>query len=110
MVIFLLSLTGIPPTAGFIGKVYLFAALIESHQFYWLAMIAIVNTVISLFYYFRIAKSMYFEKSDDETKINVHPAIKGAIIVCVLPITFLIINWNLLYSFIESSVLKIVEG
>ncbi len=109
MVIFLLSLTGIPPTAGFIGKVYLFSALISSHQFYWLAMIAIINTVMSLFYYFRIAKSMYFEHSSNDTEpINAHPAILGAILVCVIPTTLLIINWNPLYRFIESSILIMI--
>ena len=54
MVLLLVSLTGLPPTAGFIGKVYLFAALIESKSFYWLALVGILNSVVSLFYYFNI--------------------------------------------------------
>ena len=110
MVIFLLSLTGVPPTAGFIGKVYLLAALIEVHQFYWLAMIAVINTVISLFYYFNLAKSMYFLDSKEESKISVHPVFMFAIFICALPTSLLIINWNALYKYIESSVLPLIGG
>jgi len=58
MVIFLLSLAGIPPTAGFVGKFLLFAAALKA-KFYWLVVIAALNSVIALFYYFRIAKVMY---------------------------------------------------
>lgn len=62
LTVFLISLTGIPPTAGFIGKVLLFAAVIDS-KLYWLAVIGAVNVVVSLYYYFRIVKAMYLEKS-----------------------------------------------
>ncbi len=110
MVIFLLSLTGVPPTAGFIGKVYLLAALIEVHQFYWLAMVAVINTVISLFYYFNLAKSMYFLDSKEESKISVHPVFMFAIFICALPTSLLIINWNALYKYIESSILPLIGG
>jgi NADH-quinone oxidoreductase subunit N len=58
MLLFLLSLTGIPPTAGFVGKLYLFGAAIEA-EFYWLVIIAVVNSAISLFYYMRVVTAMY---------------------------------------------------
>lgn len=62
MALFLFSLTGIPPTAGFIGKFYLFAALINGgSQFYWLAVLGVLNSVVSLYYYMRVMKKMYFE-------------------------------------------------
>lgn len=62
MTLFLFSLTGLPVTVGFVGKFYLLAAVIRgSEQFYWLAIAAIVNTVISLYYYARIFKAMYLE-------------------------------------------------
>lgn len=60
--VFLISLTGIPPTAGFISKVLLFAAVIDS-KLYWLAVVGAANVVVSLYYYFRIIKAMYLEKS-----------------------------------------------
>ena len=58
MLIFLLSLAGIPPTAGFIAKYYLFAAAIETHHNV-LAIIAVLNAAISLYFYFRIVVSMF---------------------------------------------------
>ena len=58
MLIFLLSLAGVPPTAGFVGKLYLFGAAIE-RGYIWLAVIAVVNSAISLFYYMKVAMAMY---------------------------------------------------
>jgi len=62
MLIFLLSLTGIPPTAGFVGKFYLFAAGVEA-GYIWLVLIAVVNSAISLFYYMRVVAAMYFREA-----------------------------------------------
>jgi NADH-quinone oxidoreductase subunit N len=61
MLLFLLSLTGIPPTAGFMGKLYLFGAAIEA-GYIWLALIAVVNSAISLYYYMRVAMVMYMRE------------------------------------------------
>lgn len=61
MLIFLLSLTGIPPTAGFVGKFYLFAAAVEK-GYIWLVLIAVVNSAISLFYYMRVVMVMYMRE------------------------------------------------
>ena len=64
MVVFLLSLTGIPPTAGFIGKWLIFVAAIHA-DYAWLAAVAIINSVISLFYYFRIVKALFLRPEED---------------------------------------------
>ncbi|MFN0151965.1 MAG: NADH-quinone oxidoreductase subunit N [bacterium] len=64
MAIFLFSLTGLPPFAGFIGKVYLFKAVIAK-EFYWLAVIGVLNSVVSLYYYVRIVKVMYLDSPSD---------------------------------------------
>jgi NADH-quinone oxidoreductase subunit N len=64
--IFLLSLTGIPATIGFIGKFYVFAAAIRE-QFYILAVIGILNSVVSLYYYMRPVKEMFLEQPAGET-------------------------------------------
>ena len=61
MLLFLLSLTGIPPTAGFVGKLLLFGAAIQA-GYVWLAVIAVVNSAISLFYYMRVAMAMYMRE------------------------------------------------
>jgi NADH-quinone oxidoreductase subunit N len=66
MAVFLFSLTGIPPFAGFIGKVYLFKAVIAK-EYYWLAVIGVLNSVVSLYYYVRIVKVMYLDIPDEGT-------------------------------------------
>jgi NADH-quinone oxidoreductase subunit N len=67
MVILLLSLTGIPPTAGFIGKLFIFSALLQQ-KIFWLAIIAALNSVVSLYYYVRILRNMYLRGDDDDTQ------------------------------------------
>jgi NADH-quinone oxidoreductase subunit N len=61
MLLFMLSLGGIPPTAGFMGKFWLFGAAIDS-GYYWLAVIGVLNSAISLYYYVRIVVFMYLKK------------------------------------------------
>jgi NADH-quinone oxidoreductase subunit N len=61
LTVFLLSLTGIPATIGFIGKFYVFAAAIRE-RFYILAIIGILNSVVSLYYYMRPVKAMFLEQ------------------------------------------------
>ncbi len=60
MVYFMLSLAGIPPTAGFLGKFFVFGAAINA-DLGWLAAIGVINSVISLFYYMRVIRPMFFE-------------------------------------------------
>ncbi len=67
LVIFLVSLVGLPPTAGFIGKLYLFIALVDSNLI-WQAAVALLNTVISLYYYVRVIKHMYLSDPTSETQ------------------------------------------
>ena len=60
MTLFMVSLTGLPPTAGFIGKFYIFASLIQGGgSFYWLVVIGGVNSVVSLYYYLRVVTVSY---------------------------------------------------
>lgn len=66
MVVFLLSLAGIPPTAGFIGKLFLFASLIDA-QWIWLAIVGAINSVISLYYYVRIVRNMFLRDPEGDS-------------------------------------------
>ena len=61
MLLFMLSLGGIPPTAGFMGKFWLFGAAIDA-GYVWLAVIGVLNSAISLYYYLRIVVFMYLKK------------------------------------------------
>jgi len=65
MTVFMLSLTGIPPTLGFVGKFYLFRAVIDG-QFYLLAVIGVLTTLISAYYYLRVVVTMYMREGDPE--------------------------------------------
>jgi NADH-quinone oxidoreductase subunit N len=64
LVVFMFSLAGIPPLAGFFGKLYVFLAAIEA-QLYALAIIGVIASVIGAFYYLRIIKVMYFDEAVD---------------------------------------------
>lgn len=66
MAIFLISLTGLPPTAGFVGKFYLFAAILDA-RWIWLAVVGAVNSVISLYYYARVLRYMFLRDPEDQS-------------------------------------------
>jgi NADH-quinone oxidoreductase subunit N len=68
LAIFLISLTGLPPTAGFIGKLYLFAALINS-GWIWLAIVGAINSVIALYYYVRVIRNMFLRVNGSRAPI-----------------------------------------
>ena len=83
MLIFLLSLAGIPPTAGFIGKYYLFAAAIETgHN--TLAVIAVLNAAISIYFYFRIVVSMFMREATEKTGLTYAPGLNIALAIAIV--------------------------
>ena len=59
----LLSLGGLPPTAGFIGKWYIFSAAVSA-GYYWLAIIGVLTSVVSVFFYLRVVVMMYMTERD----------------------------------------------
>lgn len=86
MAIFLFSLTGIPPFAGFFGKLWLFAAVIEAGaKWYWLAIVGVINSVVALYYYVRVVKAMFLEDSDETTPLKFSPAHLVLLIIFVIP-------------------------
>lgn len=64
LAIFMFSMAGIPPLAGFFGKLYIFRAAVEGGQ-YLLAIVGVLTSVVSAFYYIRIVKLMYFDQADE---------------------------------------------
>jgi NADH-quinone oxidoreductase subunit N len=82
MFVFLLSLGGIPPTAGFIGKYFLFAAAIKE-GFGWLAIIAVLMSAVSMFYYLRLVVAMYL-KEGREAEVADTGALKFVAVVCLI--------------------------
>ena len=83
MLLFLLSLGGIPFVAGFWAKLYVFWAAAEQ-GLYWLVLVGAVLTVVALFYYLLVAKSMYIDAPDRRDPIPVAPLLSFCIFVCVL--------------------------
>lgn len=65
MAVFMFSMAGIPPLAGFFGKLYIFLSAVEA-GFYVLAVIGVLSSVIACYYYIRIIKVMYFDETIEE--------------------------------------------
>lgn len=83
MTLALFSLAGIPPVAGFFGKFFLFTAAAEK-GFYTLVIIAVLNTIISLYYYLLVVKAMFINKNENPIqKIKSDPSMKLGLAICV---------------------------
>ncbi len=90
LTVFLVSLTGLPPTAGFIGKLYVFTAVIKA-GYIWLAVIGVLNSVVSLYYYMRVVRNMYLRDVESEKQ----PIVTGRfalVIILLLAIPTLILG------------------
>jgi NADH-quinone oxidoreductase subunit N len=86
LAIFLLSLAGLPPTAGFIAKLYLFLALIDANMVV-VAIIALLNTVVAYYYYVRVLKNLYLVRKEVETEpIGISFGNKLLLILLLIPV------------------------
>ena len=96
--IFLLSLTGIPLTAGFQSKFYMLLAAVQNGHYSWLVIFAVLCAAISAYYYFRVIQAMYFKDSSDTEphEWDVTPAFKFLLILTALLIIVLGMFPNLL--------------
>lgn len=83
MTFFLLSLAGIPVTAGFFGKFYIFMSSLAINN-YWLASIMVATSVVSYFYYFGVMRQMYMRPGTTESKVKVPAAITLVIVACFI--------------------------
>jgi NADH-quinone oxidoreductase subunit N len=100
LTVFLFSLIGIPPTAGFMGKLHLFMGVLDvasdlqragdagAWAYYLLAFAAVVNTAVSAYYYLRIAKAMYFDRVETAAGDLRSPALGGLVVAALLILTF----------------------
>jgi NADH-quinone oxidoreductase subunit N len=103
MLIFLLSLAGIPPLAGFYGKYFIFLSLIESGH-YVLASLGVLYSVFGLYYYMRIANPMFMREAADKTRLPISAGMRVAlgvtafatVVIGILPEHFIqAVNWSL---------------
>ena len=108
MMLFLFSLAGIPPLAGFTSKFFLFSSAIGgvdgvTSQWVWLAFIAILNSAISLYYYARVVKAMYVDKGTTTEKIKVPKIFMIAIAICVIFVIVLGVYPQLIFDLCENA-------
>jgi NADH-quinone oxidoreductase subunit N len=102
MLFFMLSLGGIPPTAGFMGKFWLFGAAIEA-GYVWLAIIGVVNSALSLYYYLRIVVFMYLRSDTVGSMPVMRPAVATAIALAMAATLILGVYPRPLFEFAEAS-------
>ncbi|WP_303721590.1 NADH-quinone oxidoreductase subunit N [Malonomonas rubra] len=95
--IFLFSLMGMPPTAGFAGKFYIFAGAVKA-GYIWLAVLGVLNSAVSLYYYLKVMVSMYFKDAEEDfgwvsmnaaTAISIVIAIVGVLVMGMVPGPFM---------------------
>jgi NADH-quinone oxidoreductase subunit N len=105
MAVFLVSLTGLPPMAGFVGKFYIFSALITAGGIWnWaVAVVGVLNSVISLFYYARVLRAMYLEKSERTDRTVVRPLLGATTVMLAVPTLLLGVYWGPVYDFVAHS-------
>jgi NADH-quinone oxidoreductase subunit N len=87
MAVFLLSLGGFPPLAGFIAKWYVFSAAVKA-GYYWLAIIGVLTSVISVFFYLRIVVMMYMTTPESSARFPSVPKLAGAALVASAILVF----------------------
>jgi len=105
MAIFMFALSGVPATAGFIGKFYIFSALIEKHLV-WLAVVGLLNSVVSLFFYVKVIKYMFLMKPDEgfDSKVQYSYGYYIMLLLFVVPTIFLGLYFTPLLRLAEASV------
>ena len=96
----LFSLAGIPPTAGFFGKLFLITAGASKGNYFFIT-VAALNLIVSLYYYLRVIRAVFMDKNEQPIeKINIHPATKFALIICAGAIVLLgLLSW--VYDYIN---------
>ena len=102
MAMFMFSLAGIPPFAGFFGKYFLFKAAIES-GFTWLTIIAVITSIVSVYYYLSVVMRMYFK--DNERQLNVSNSRLSYISVLISAIGILFVG---IFSFLFMNSISIL--
>src|SRR5258708_3083860 len=78
--IFLLSLSGIPLTAGFFAKYYMLSSVVATGKFLWLVIFAVLCAAVSVYYYFRVIQAMYFKEGDAQT-LDQGPEFRGLLVL-----------------------------
>jgi NADH-quinone oxidoreductase subunit N len=81
----LIALIGVPPTGLFMAKLYIFSAAVNS-DLAWLAVVGVINSVVSAYYYLRVVRVMYLEPSPDEERVPASQALRASLGISALGI------------------------
>jgi NADH-quinone oxidoreductase subunit N len=98
----MLSLGGIPPTAGFMGKFWLFGAAIDA-GYVWLAVIGVLNSAVSLYYYVRVVVFMYLKREVTGSEPIMAPALNVALAVAIVATLLIGVYPRMLFELAETS-------
>jgi NADH-quinone oxidoreductase subunit N len=112
MVVFLASLTGIPPFAGFIGKFYLFAAVLDK-EWFWLAIIAALNSVVGLYYYFKVVKALFLMRpaeGADTSPLKLHWLQYTVLGALAVPTLILGLYWGQFKDLADTAIAAMTVG
>lgn len=108
MTVFLVSLVGLPPVAGFIGKLVLFGEVVRG-GWYWLVTLAVLNSVVSLYYYFSVVKAMWFEDGAQTAERGPLPALHAGLIAGLCALTlFFGVYWQPLVDLADASIARLI--
>ncbi len=103
MSVFMLSLMGIPPLAGFFGKLYVFAAAVN-RDLAWFAVIGALNSVMAVYYYARVIKTMVIDGGDETSPVHASWDSTALIWVMLIPTVGLMLFWDQIQRITSSSV------
>lgn len=101
MAIFMFSMAGIPPLAGFFSKFYVFKSVIDA-GFIVLAIVGVLSSVVAAFYYLRVIKVMYFDEGTEGHEISKSPALRFILLLCAVSLVVLIFNPSSLMTVITN--------
>jgi NADH-quinone oxidoreductase subunit N len=108
MAIFIFSLTGIPMFSGFIGKFLIFGSLIKSGGFLWLALLGVLNSVVSLYYYIKILKVMWLDKPEAGETLRLSSYHAVGLIALAVPTIVLGLYFTPILEFAEKTLSNIL--
>lgn len=94
----MLSLAGIPPLAGFFGKYFLFSSVVS--QYPWLVVLAVVNSAVSIYYYFKVIIAMYFSKEENTLSVEVPASVRWLLLVGLFLLTMLTVFPGFVYRLV----------
>ena len=106
MLVFMFSLAGLPPTAGFVAKFYVFMAAVNAHLA-WLAVVGVIFSAISAYFYLRIVMVMYMKEPAGEMKLAASPVLSIALLVAVAVVVLVGVFPGPLIDYAQTAILSL---